>query len=145
MDLVLVLVLYAVGLGLIIAESMLPGIVIGVVGAALVATSVYFGFGHHWSVGTIQLALALVVGPLAFFVGLRKLAMKATLTESSFGRDHSEFEGREGVAVTDLRPAGNALIDGRKVDVVTGGDLIARGRRVRVVRVEGNRVVVKAI
>lgn len=145
MDLPLVLVLYVAGMGLVVAETMMPGLVIGLVGAALVATSVVFGFGHHWAIGTVQLALALIVGPLAFYVGLRKLAMKATLTESSFGQDHSINEGREGVAVTDLRPAGIVIIDGRKVDVVTAGDLIARGRRVRVARVEGNRVVVRAI
>ncbi len=145
MDLALILVLYVIGLGLVVAETMMPGLVIGLIGAALVATSVAFGFGHHWAIGTIQLTLALIVTPLAFHVGLRKLAMKATLTGSSFGQDHSINEGREGVAVTDLRPAGIVLIDGRKVDVVTAGDLIARGRRVRVARVEGNRIVVTAL
>lgn len=145
MDLALVLVLYVIGLALVAAETVMPGLVIGILGAALVATSVAFGFGHHWALGTGQLAVALVVAPLAFFTGVRRLAMKASLTESSFAQDLSIYDGREGVAVTDLRPAGNALFDGRKLDVVTAGDLIARGRRVRVIRVEGNRVVVKAV
>ncbi|RKY01524.1 nodulation efficiency protein NfeD, partial [Candidatus Poribacteria bacterium] len=33
------------------------------------------------------------------------------------------------------------LIDGRRVDVVAEGEFIERGRRVEVVKVEGNRVV----
>jgi len=41
-----------------------------------------------------------------------------------------------------LRPAGMALINGRRVDVVTEGAMIERDTPVRVVAVEGMRVVV---
>jgi membrane-bound serine protease (ClpP class) len=41
-----------------------------------------------------------------------------------------------------LRPAGHATIDGRRVDVVSRGEMIAEGVPVVVVEVEGNRVVV---
>ena len=50
--------------------------------------------------------------------------------------------GHEGVAEAPLRPAGLARIDGRRVDVVTRGELIDPGERVRVLEVKGNRVVV---
>ena len=53
----------------------------------------------------------------------------------------AELVGRRGEAVTPLRPSGIALIDGRRVDVVAEGEFIERGRRVEVVKVEGNRVV----
>jgi len=49
-----------------------------------------------------------------------------------------------GEALSMLRPAGFARIAGRKVDVVTRGEMIEEGREVRVVEVMGNRVVVKA-
>ena len=49
---------------------------------------------------------------------------------------------REGAAVSDLRPAGVAEIEGQRVDVVTQGEMVAEGDRVRVTEVEGNRVVV---
>ncbi len=52
---------------------------------------------------------------------------------------------REGVAVTPLRPSGTAEINDRRVSVVTEGSHIRSGTRVRVVKVEGNRVVVDAI
>jgi membrane-bound serine protease (ClpP class) len=54
-----------------------------------------------------------------------------------------ELLGKEGVALSDLRPAGFAQLDGRRVDVVTRGDMIAKGQPVCVVEVESNRVVVK--
>jgi membrane-bound serine protease (ClpP class) len=50
--------------------------------------------------------------------------------------------GREGVAVSILRPAGKAMFGDQLADVVTEGDLIPKDERVRVVRVEGSRVVV---
>jgi membrane-bound serine protease (ClpP class) len=51
--------------------------------------------------------------------------------------------GRHGTAVTPLRPAGIATIDGARVDVVSDGDYIASGEPVVVTRLEGNRVVVR--
>ncbi len=52
--------------------------------------------------------------------------------------------GKAGVAVTPLRPAGLASIEGRRVDVVTRGGHLATGAPVRVIKVEGNRVIVEA-
>jgi membrane-bound serine protease (ClpP class) len=56
-----------------------------------------------------------------------------------------ELLQQTGTAFTQLRPAGTALINGRRVDVVTEGQLIERGTPVRVVAVEGMRVVVRAV
>jgi membrane-bound serine protease (ClpP class) len=41
-----------------------------------------------------------------------------------------------------LRPAGFATFDKKRVDVVTQGEMIAKGERVRVVDVKGNRIIV---
>ncbi len=51
--------------------------------------------------------------------------------------------GRAGVAITDLRPAGKARIDGRLEDVVSVTDYVEAGEAVVVVEVEGVRVVVE--
>ena len=50
-----------------------------------------------------------------------------------------------GVAYTQLRPSGTALINGKRVDVVTEGSLIEKGTAIRVVDTEGLRVVVRAL
>jgi membrane-bound serine protease (ClpP class) len=53
--------------------------------------------------------------------------------------------GRDGIAVTDLRPAGTAQIGQERVDVVTEGEYVAQGRPVRVIRSEGYRHVVRSL
>ncbi len=52
--------------------------------------------------------------------------------------------GSTGTAVSALRPAGKATIDGKRVDVVSDSEFIARDTAVTVVEVEGGRVVVRA-
>ena len=54
------------------------------------------------------------------------------------------FTGREGVAITTLRPAGKAMFDEEIVIVVTQGEFLEKGCPVKVLRVEGGRVVVIA-
>lgn len=51
--------------------------------------------------------------------------------------------GARGEALSELRPAGFALIDGQRVDVITRGDVIPRGARVEIIRDEGYRRVVR--
>ncbi len=53
--------------------------------------------------------------------------------------------GRQGIAVTDLRPAGVVKIDGINFDVITGGTYISKGSCIEITKVEGAKLVVKNI
>lgn len=57
----------------------------------------------------------------------------------------SRWLGKSGHASTPLHPAGIAEIDGERVDVVSTGEPIDAGEAIRVVRVDGNRVVVRSL
>jgi membrane-bound serine protease (ClpP class) len=50
--------------------------------------------------------------------------------------------GKTGVAITTLRPAGKAKIQGQLVDVVTQGEFLEKDASIRVLHIEGNRIVV---
>jgi len=52
---------------------------------------------------------------------------------------------KQGRAATMLRPSGTVEIEGRRISVVTRGEMIAEGKSVRVIEVEGNRIVVEAV
>jgi membrane-bound serine protease (ClpP class) len=61
-------------------------------------------------------------------------------------RSHREdLVGREGVARSQLRPSGTADFDGERLDVVTRGELVDAGSRIRVIENRGNRIVVRAV
>jgi len=51
--------------------------------------------------------------------------------------------GKEGIASTDLRPAGKCDIDGVEFDVRSEGRYIAKGSKIRIVRVQGNTLIIK--
>lgn len=59
--------------------------------------------------------------------------------------EHAGLVGRDGVALTGLRPAGIAEVAGRRLDVVSSGDLIPRGAAVRVIAAAAGRIVVEAV
>jgi membrane-bound serine protease (ClpP class) len=63
-------------------------------------------------------------------------------SQASLDQRDLALVGQDGTIEADCRPAGMARIDGRRVDVVTRGEWIEAGTRVRVVEVQGNRVVV---
>jgi membrane-bound serine protease (ClpP class) len=58
------------------------------------------------------------------------------------GIQHTRLLGEEGIASSDLRPAGVVLLKGKRIDAVSEGEYITAKTKVRVVLVEGNRVVV---
>ncbi|HEU0202854.1 MAG TPA: NfeD family protein [Burkholderiaceae bacterium] len=53
--------------------------------------------------------------------------------------------GRQGRAASPLRPAGIAEIAGERVDVVSDGELVEAGQAIEVIRVDGNRIVVRRV
>ena len=101
------------------------------------------------------MAVAVTV-PLAVVLGFkvlpntpigRRLSLTGLSFEATAATDARDLElvDREGVVEAVLRPAGMARIDGRRVDVVSRGEMIEAGARVRVLEVRGNRVVVVRI
>jgi len=59
-------------------------------------------------------------------------------------KEEAQLLGKMGVAVSMLRPSGEAKIDGRRYDVMTEGEMIEKDTPIEVRRVEGNRIVVRA-
>jgi membrane-bound serine protease (ClpP class) len=51
--------------------------------------------------------------------------------------------GQRGTAASPLRPAGLAHLAGERVDVVSDGEFIDAGEPIEVIRVDGNRIVVR--
>lgn len=63
----------------------------------------------------------------------------------SLQTDAPSLLGARGVALTDLRPAGVARIEGRRIDVVSSGEYIPQGAQIEVIEDAGYRRVVQPI
>ena len=147
------LALLLAGLVLLALESVLPGLVAGIAGVICLIAGVvvaYRDFGFAGGNLTLAAVTALLV--LGFFVWLRffprsRLGRRFVSDRAigGLGNERPDLVGQVGTALTNLRPSGTATIDGRRVDVVTEGGMVARGSTVRVVAVEGLRVVVRTI
>lgn len=59
--------------------------------------------------------------------------------------DKSKFLGKIGVCVTDLRPAGTITVEDEPLDVVAEGNFVKQGCKVKVINVDGSRVLVRQI
>ncbi len=145
-----IVLLFALGLSLIVAEIFLVGVVLGLIGLVCMLVSICFGFQKSAGFGWTLVAIAAASVPVLAFVWVkvinRVLAMKFTQSGyTSAQMQYKDLVGQEGVALTALRPAGMARFGEKKVDVMSEGEQIERDSRVRVIEVKGNRVVVRAV
>jgi membrane-bound serine protease (ClpP class) len=149
----IVVALMACGMILLIAEvAIIPGFgVAGLSAAALIVGGAGFAwsrFGPTWGMGSLLLSGAATLLVLKIAPRTRagkSLVLSTELKKSAVESRAAELMDREGHTITALRPAGAAEIDGRRIDVVTDGVFVEADRPVRVVFVEGARVVVAPI
>lgn len=148
-----IVILAVLGVFTIALEFFLPGGILGVLGVILLVASSVMAFTEYGaSTGLIFTTCIFIFAILGLFAWLKlfpKLpgGRDLMLRQAVGGGDgqaskYNNFLERTGTAATDLRPAGKATIDGERLDVVAETDMIAAGTPVRVVAVEGYRIVV---
>ncbi len=150
-----IIILCAIGILAILAELVLPGGILGVVGAVCLIVAVGLIFTSYGSTaGLISLVVLLILGIVTlnfwmkFFHRLpltKDLLLKGHVGTGDDREERRELAGRNGVALTDLMPSGHASIDGEKYDVVTEGGSIRKDTPVQVVKSDGQSVVVRQV
>ena len=73
------------------------------------------------------------------------LSETAPVVENEDSNSYSRFLGAEGVATSYLRPSGIARIADERVDVITDGDFVEKGTKIKVIKVSGNCVTVAPV
>jgi membrane-bound serine protease (ClpP class) len=158
------LLLVAIGLTLLALEMfVIPGFgIAGVLGIAALLGGLglsLVGAGATWATmalagGRVALALALAIGAALALLPLlprlplgRRLVLETEMAAREGFTSPPESDRRwlekRGVVTSPLRPAGIADIDGERLDVVSEGEFIDAGESIEVVRVSGNRIVVR--
>lgn len=160
------LLLAGIGLLLLVLEIfVIPGFgIAGVLGIAAVLGALALsmvGAGDSAAVivdAVWRVVLSLLAALLASLVLLRflpRLPMARRMilqTDLGSGPAHGSapetdqhWLGKRGQAFSVLRPAGIAEIEGARVDVVSDGELIEADTPIEVMRVDGNRIVVRRV
>jgi len=153
-SLFLPIVLQLAGIVVIIAEIILPsGGILSIAALGLFGYSLFIVFNEiSNTVGFAFVAADLVLIPVLVIVGLKLLArspvtLRKTLSRkegvSSQSSELDSYIDMEGTAVTDLRPAGTAVINGKRVDVVTRGEYFEKDSVILVIAVTGNQIIVR--
>jgi len=153
-NIILPVIMQVIGSAVIITEIIIPSAgLLSVVAICLFGYSIYLVFTTVSDfAGFVFICADMVVIPLLIIYGIKLMArspvtLRKKLSKSDgFTSQSQELEGYtgfEGEAVTNLRPSGTALIDGKRLDVIARGEYIEKGSRIVVSAVEGNQVIVK--
>ncbi|MDP4162136.1 MAG: NfeD family protein [Bacillota bacterium] len=151
------LLLFVSGLLLIFLEFFLPGAVAGTIGVAALVGSLFLA-GEN----TFQMAIAILISiffSTVLFILLIKMFHKKmvlfnrlVLFESAKKEDgyvsnknRMDLLGQKGIALTMLRPSGTAMFQNERITVVTEGGFIPRNSPIKVILVEGARIVVREL
>lgn len=150
---ILIITLIVIGLLLLISEIFLPGMIAGLMGFICLGSAVILSF-QQWGSGTgtvvfLGLIMILVIGFVAWLKYFPESNLAKTFVSEGqigdIGTDRPELLGKEGVSLTPLRPSGTGVFDDRHVDVLTEGEPIDRDKPIKVIRVEGMRILVRQI
>lgn len=151
------IVFLILGLVLILAEFFVPGGIVGLLGIGSVVASLMLSgqdVGHMaMSVGIAFLAAIIVAIILFRTMGMEKGFFRHIISDDRITTEEGyvssinrlELIGLEGRTVTPLRPSGTAIFDNERIDVVSEGGFVQNDQSVKVIKVEGVRVVVKEI
>ncbi len=151
---ILPIVFQLLGILVIIAEIFIPSLgVLTAIALGLLFYSLYLVFTTISNVaGMVFAGFDLLAIPIILVLGLKILAvsplsLKKRLSSKegvvSQASGLKEYRDKQGTSVTTLRPAGIALINGKRLDVVTDGDYIEANTPIIVTGVTGNQIIVE--
>ncbi len=154
---IFIIVLLLLGLFFIFLELFVPGGIVGSIGAILMGTAIIMCFYHYGpSTGIAVFLGSCVVSVIAIVLFIKLfphtaegkwIIMSNTLVKAKGSHSdtaaHESLIGVEGISESELRPVGIATVNGQRLDVMTEGDFVEPNTPVRVLRVDGNRIVVE--
>ena len=151
------LFLLILGLTLLLVELVIPIGLIGFLGLLAILGSVLLAGGDLISTA-IAILIALIVATAGMviivkFFGKRLHLFKrvvltdSTNSESGYVSNVNRYElvGQIAVTATALRPSGTIKLMDERIDAVSDGRFIDAGKDVKIIKVEGSRIVVREV
>ena len=150
-----------IGIVLLIAGFVLVGIEMAVPGFGLPGISgiISLVLGIIFTADTVSegiimaiiviVILGIMLAVAMALLGSKKMKSPMVLREDVKGEqgflessDLDYLVGKEGVAATDLRPAGKGNFDGIEFDILSGGSYIKKGQSIKISKVKDNKLIV---
>jgi membrane-bound serine protease (ClpP class) len=153
----LIATLFVTGIILLAIEVVIPGAIVGIIGAVLMSAGVVVAFQEFGVTGgAIATLLAVLLGAVALYLEFSvfpktRLARRFSLSQISGGRTQPELGDpaallqREAVAVTTLAPTGYVELDGRRYEAFCQSGQVKAGARLKIVDMDAFRLVVTQI
>lgn len=151
------ILLFGIGVAFVIAELFLPGAIAGIIGLALIIGSILLAGGNvvHMGIAVLIALTVAIVGMviiMKFFGKSMKIFNKIILTDSTdtargyvSNVNRVELIGKLAKSMTPLRPSGTIMLEGERIDAVTEGGYVDPGKVVKIIKVEGSRIVVREV
>ena len=144
--------LFIVGLVLMAGEILVPGGILGTIGAVCflaASVDIWVAFGPMWGMGAILGSLAAALGMFFLEVRLMRSGPFARLFYLSQKTPPTPSKSAEGIptgtvakTATRLNPTGLVLVNGKRLEAISRDGLIEEGAEVVIVNDDPFRVVV---
>lgn len=154
---VAIILLFVTGIFLLLIEVFAPGFgAPGIGGLICIVISIIIS-SESIALGLSSLGIAFFLAILAVILLLKYAPKNKYFDKIILGMELKKDKGfvstetkenllgLEGLVISSLRPSGAVEVGGQKIDVVTEGEFIEPGSRVKIIKVEGRKIVVRKI
>ncbi|MEK6268481.1 MAG: nodulation protein NfeD [Planococcus sp. (in: firmicutes)] len=151
------IILLIIGFGLLVAEFIIPGGVAGFLGVAAILGSILLA-GGDLKTTAIAVLIAMIVATVGMVIVVKFFGKRLSLfkriiltdaTDTASGyvstTNRPELVGKIAQTLTALRPSGTIQLDDERIDAVSEGRFIDSGKNVKIIKVEGSRIVVREL
>jgi len=145
---------------LVLAEFVVPGGILGIIGALCLLAAGIMGFFYFETGTALMIVMAeMISGIVLTVIWFRyffdsplgnKLVHQDSLadarsdqTSNSAESPLSELVGVSGTTITPLHPSGSARINDKRYDVLTEGKVVESGKAINVVKIDGAHIIVR--
>ena len=135
----------------------IPGFgITGILGILGIVAGIFMSFGINNIAQATLVVFVSLIADIILIIILARFILKSkgfkniVALETDTAGYHSSVSydnllGCEGITDTFFRPSGNIIINDKKYDAITEGEFINKGVKIKVILVEGNRIVIKEI
>lgn len=151
------LIVFIIGLILLVIEAISPGFGLpGISGIIFIALGIILAM-ESIRVAIESLSISIILTTIITILLIKRgysfKAFDRVVLNTNLNReggyvsseDKDEYLGKEGVAISELRPSGIIEIDGERLDALSEGVFIPRDAKVKVVKVEGSKIIVRRL